>query len=200
MQSLIRPLLKETVNSVKSLVSQPSKVLMKVIQNCINNNPYGTASRMVWPPSLSCMRLCSHSLTLSLTFTLTSVGYVADVATRLSPVCCERLVEVNAVGVIYRLILSCNRSLPHMEVIKFCVNILLNLAKVRHFTNIATRFLCVFTIIALIHCHVTANASRHMMFLLTRSSTKNLCMYVLTVGTKDIQKYIQINTGFPLSS
>ncbi|KAL8625932.1 hypothetical protein ACOMHN_012524 [Nucella lapillus] len=52
-----------------------------------------------------------------------------DVATRLSWVCCERLVEVNAVGVIYRLILSCNRSLPHMELIKFSVSVLLNLAK-----------------------------------------------------------------------
>ena len=55
---------------------------------------------------------------------------VSDVATRLSWLCCERLVEVNAVGVIYRLILSCNRSLPHMELIKFSVSILLNLAKV----------------------------------------------------------------------
>ena len=55
---------------------------------------------------------------------------VPDVATRLSWRCCERLVEVNAVGVIYRLILSCNRSLPHMELIKFSVSILLNLAKV----------------------------------------------------------------------
>ncbi|KAJ8300168.1 hypothetical protein KUTeg_021687 [Tegillarca granosa] len=52
-----------------------------------------------------------------------------DVATRLSPACCERMVEVNAVSVIYRLIRSCNRSQPHMELIKYSVNILLNLAK-----------------------------------------------------------------------
>ncbi|XP_061184440.1 abnormal spindle-like microcephaly-associated protein homolog [Saccostrea echinata] len=52
-----------------------------------------------------------------------------DVATRLSPACCERLVEVNAVSVIYTLISSCNRSQPHMEVIKMAVSILLNLAK-----------------------------------------------------------------------
>nr|KAG5712072.1 hypothetical protein BaRGS_020798 [Batillaria attramentaria] len=44
-------------------------------------------------------------------------------------VCCERLVEVNAVGVIFRLIQSCNRSLPHMELIKYSISILLNLAK-----------------------------------------------------------------------
>ncbi|XP_041377587.1 abnormal spindle-like microcephaly-associated protein homolog [Gigantopelta aegis] len=52
-----------------------------------------------------------------------------DVATRLSPRCCKRLVEVNAVHVIYRLIQSGNRSLPHMELIKYAVNILLNLVK-----------------------------------------------------------------------
>ncbi|XP_013394208.1 abnormal spindle-like microcephaly-associated protein homolog [Lingula anatina] len=52
-----------------------------------------------------------------------------DAATRLSSRCCERMVEGNAVGVIYTLIRSCNRSLPHMEIIKYSVNILLNLAK-----------------------------------------------------------------------
>ena len=44
--------------------------------------------------------------------------------------CCEKMVEVNALGVLYRLVNSCNRSLPHMELIKYTVNILLNLAKV----------------------------------------------------------------------
>ncbi|XP_050415465.2 abnormal spindle-like microcephaly-associated protein homolog [Patella vulgata] len=52
-----------------------------------------------------------------------------DVVTRLSPRCCERMVEVNAVCVIYRLMRSLNRSLPHMDVIKYSINILLNLAK-----------------------------------------------------------------------
>ncbi|CAH1785860.1 unnamed protein product [Owenia fusiformis] len=52
-----------------------------------------------------------------------------DVATKLSSRCCERMVEGNAVCVLYTLIKSCNRSLPHMEIIKFCVSILLNLAK-----------------------------------------------------------------------
>lgn len=56
--------------------------------------------------------------------------FSSDVATRLSPACCERMVEVNAVGVIYTLISSCNRSQPHMEIIKLAVSILLNLAKV----------------------------------------------------------------------
>ncbi|BFZ20292.1 hypothetical protein BsWGS_23331 [Bradybaena similaris] len=52
-----------------------------------------------------------------------------EVCTRLSPICCERLVEVNAVSGLYRLIASCNRSVPHMELIKYSVSILLNLAK-----------------------------------------------------------------------
>ncbi|GFO45530.1 abnormal spindle-like microcephaly-associated-like protein [Plakobranchus ocellatus] len=52
-----------------------------------------------------------------------------ETATRLSPECCERMVEVNAVGVLYRLINSCNRSLPHMDLIKYSISILLNLAK-----------------------------------------------------------------------
>lgn len=52
-----------------------------------------------------------------------------DASTRLSPQCCERMVEVNAIVVLYRLIRSCNRSLPHMEIIKYTISILINLAK-----------------------------------------------------------------------
>ncbi|XP_033731928.1 LOW QUALITY PROTEIN: abnormal spindle-like microcephaly-associated protein homolog [Pecten maximus] len=52
-----------------------------------------------------------------------------ETSTRLSPACCQRMVNVNAVGVIYRLIQSCNRSQPHMEIIRYSINILLNLAK-----------------------------------------------------------------------
>lgn len=57
---------------------------------------------------------------------------LSDVATHLSPACCERMVEVNAVSVIYTLISSCNRSQPHMEIIRLAISILLNLAKVRY--------------------------------------------------------------------
>ncbi|ELT97378.1 hypothetical protein CAPTEDRAFT_220529 [Capitella teleta] len=52
-----------------------------------------------------------------------------DVATRFSHVCCRELVEHGAVPVIFRLIRSCNRSVPHMEIVKYSVNVLLNLAK-----------------------------------------------------------------------
>ncbi|XP_005095167.1 abnormal spindle-like microcephaly-associated protein homolog [Aplysia californica] len=52
-----------------------------------------------------------------------------EVSTRLSPVCCERMIEVDAVPALYRLAASCNRSIPHMEIIKHTVDTLLNLAK-----------------------------------------------------------------------
>lgn len=52
-----------------------------------------------------------------------------EVATRLSARCCERLVAGKAVPVLFRLIKNCNRSLPCMEVIKYVVATLVNLAK-----------------------------------------------------------------------
>ncbi|XP_077986991.1 abnormal spindle-like microcephaly-associated protein homolog [Glandiceps talaboti] len=65
-------------------------------------------------------RMMSHLLT-----SLESL----EVATRLSPKCCERIAANNAVHTVYELIRSCNRSLPHMQAISFCISILLNLAK-----------------------------------------------------------------------
>ena len=64
-----------------------------------------------------------------MSITLVVFSYL-EVATRLSSKCCERMVEGNAVNVIFRLIRSCNRSLPHMELIKYSISILLNLSKV----------------------------------------------------------------------
>ncbi|XP_037105159.1 abnormal spindle-like microcephaly-associated protein [Syngnathus acus] len=52
-----------------------------------------------------------------------------EAATRLSPVCCEHLVESGATGVFFTLIRSCNRSVPCMDVINFSIQILLNLSK-----------------------------------------------------------------------
>ncbi|KAM9824658.1 abnormal spindle-like microcephaly-associated protein [Neosynchiropus ocellatus] len=52
-----------------------------------------------------------------------------ETATRLSPVCCERLVEGGATSVIFKLIRYCNRSVPCMDVIVACVQILLHLSK-----------------------------------------------------------------------
>ncbi|XP_061831528.2 abnormal spindle-like microcephaly-associated protein [Nerophis lumbriciformis] len=52
-----------------------------------------------------------------------------EATTRLSPVCCEQLVDRGATSVIFTLIRSCNRSLSCMDVITFSIQILLNLAK-----------------------------------------------------------------------
>lgn len=52
-----------------------------------------------------------------------------ETATRLSPKCCERLVESGATTTIFTLIRCCNRSIPCMEVITLSIQILLNLSK-----------------------------------------------------------------------
>ncbi|XP_023284662.1 abnormal spindle-like microcephaly-associated protein isoform X2 [Seriola lalandi dorsalis] len=52
-----------------------------------------------------------------------------ETATRLSPECCERLVESGATNVVFTLIRCCNRSVPCMDVITFSIQILLNLSK-----------------------------------------------------------------------
>ncbi|XP_044528741.1 abnormal spindle-like microcephaly-associated protein [Gracilinanus agilis] len=52
-----------------------------------------------------------------------------EVATRLSPLCCENMAQSGAIAKIFVLILSCNRSIPCMEVIKYAVQVLLNVAK-----------------------------------------------------------------------
>ncbi len=50
--------------------------------------------------------------------------------TRLSPECCEQMVEGHALPVIFKLIKSCNRSVPHMELVKYSISVLLNVVKV----------------------------------------------------------------------
>ncbi|KAG0201689.1 hypothetical protein BGX28_005557 [Mortierella sp. GBA30] len=55
--------------------------------------------------------------------------YHLDVVTRLSKNSCLRLVEHNVVNIIFQLIKSCNRSQPHMEVLKHALNIIENLSR-----------------------------------------------------------------------
>ncbi|XP_070765126.1 abnormal spindle-like microcephaly-associated protein [Enoplosus armatus] len=52
-----------------------------------------------------------------------------ETATRLSPECCERLVESGATNIVFTLIRCCNRSVPCMDVITYSIQILLNLSK-----------------------------------------------------------------------
>ena len=53
-----------------------------------------------------------------------------EAVTRLSPESCQRMADVKAVDVLFTLMRHCNRSLPHMELLKYALAILLNLSKV----------------------------------------------------------------------
>ncbi|MBZ3875905.1 Abnormal spindle-like microcephaly-associated protein-like protein [Sciurus carolinensis] len=58
-----------------------------------------------------------------------------EVVTRLSPRCCENMAESGAISKIFVLIRSCNRSVPCMEVIRYAVQVLLNVAKYEKTTS-----------------------------------------------------------------
>ncbi|XP_057285268.1 abnormal spindle-like microcephaly-associated protein [Pezoporus wallicus] len=52
-----------------------------------------------------------------------------EVATRLSPRCCENMAQSRTIFTIFVLIRSCNRSVPCMDVIRYSVQVLLNVSK-----------------------------------------------------------------------
>ncbi|NXB74716.1 ASPM protein, partial [Donacobius atricapilla] len=58
-----------------------------------------------------------------------------EVATRLSPLCCENMAQSRAIFSIFVLIRSCNRSVPCMDVIRYSVQVLLNLSKYERTTR-----------------------------------------------------------------
>ncbi|NXC09105.1 ASPM protein, partial [Orthonyx spaldingii] len=58
-----------------------------------------------------------------------------EVATRLSPLCCENMAQSKAILSIFLLIRSCNRSVPCMDVIRYSVQVLLNLSKYERTTR-----------------------------------------------------------------
>uniref|UniRef100_A0A803VM67 Assembly factor for spindle microtubules n=1 Tax=Ficedula albicollis TaxID=59894 RepID=A0A803VM67_FICAL len=58
-----------------------------------------------------------------------------EVATRLSPVCCENMAQSRAIFSIFVLIRSCNRSVPCMDVITYSVQVLLNVSKYERTTQ-----------------------------------------------------------------
>uniref|UniRef100_K7FHR7 Assembly factor for spindle microtubules n=1 Tax=Pelodiscus sinensis TaxID=13735 RepID=K7FHR7_PELSI len=59
-----------------------------------------------------------------------------EVVTRLSPLCCENMAQSGAVFTIFILIRSCNRSIPCMDVIKYSVQVLLNVSKYERTTQV----------------------------------------------------------------
>ncbi|KAM9130435.1 abnormal spindle-like microcephaly-associated protein isoform 2-T2 [Pangshura tecta] len=58
-----------------------------------------------------------------------------EVVTRLSPLCCENMAQSGAILTIFILIRNCNRSIPCMEVIKYSVQVLLNVSKYERTTQ-----------------------------------------------------------------
>ncbi|NXP59686.1 ASPM protein, partial [Chloropsis cyanopogon] len=58
-----------------------------------------------------------------------------EVATRLSPQCCENMAQSRAIFSVFRLIRSCNRSVPCMDVIRYSVQVLLNVSKYERTTR-----------------------------------------------------------------
>ncbi len=49
--------------------------------------------------------------------------------TKLSPECCLFFTRQGAVSTLYTFILNCNRSVPHLDLIKLCIQVFQNLAK-----------------------------------------------------------------------
>uniref|UniRef100_A0A8C3L5I4 Abnormal spindle microtubule assembly n=1 Tax=Chrysolophus pictus TaxID=9089 RepID=A0A8C3L5I4_CHRPC len=58
-----------------------------------------------------------------------------EVVTRLSPLCCENMAQSRAIFTIFVLIRSCNRSVPCMDVIRYSVQVLLNVSKYERTTQ-----------------------------------------------------------------
>ncbi|NWU02343.1 ASPM protein, partial [Urocynchramus pylzowi] len=58
-----------------------------------------------------------------------------EVATRLSPLCCENMAQSRAIFSVFRLIRSCNRSVPCMDAIRYSVQVLLNVSKYERTTR-----------------------------------------------------------------
>ncbi|XP_027521926.1 abnormal spindle-like microcephaly-associated protein [Corapipo altera] len=58
-----------------------------------------------------------------------------EVATRLSSLCCENMAQSRAIFSIFVLIRSCNRSVPCMDVIRYSVQVLLNVSKYERTTQ-----------------------------------------------------------------
>ncbi|XP_028942434.1 abnormal spindle-like microcephaly-associated protein, partial [Antrostomus carolinensis] len=63
-----------------------------------------------------------------LSFILAALKHL-EVATRLSPLCCENMAQSRAIFTIFVLIRSCNRSVPCMDVIRYSIQVLLNVSK-----------------------------------------------------------------------
>jgi hypothetical protein len=61
-----------------------------------------------------------------------------QLSTQLSPQCSEAFAKAGASGILFALIRSCNRSLPHQELLRCSLLVLLNVARYRDLTGIVS--------------------------------------------------------------
>uniref|UniRef100_A0A8C6D458 Calponin-homology (CH) domain-containing protein n=1 Tax=Moschus moschiferus TaxID=68415 RepID=A0A8C6D458_MOSMO len=76
-----------------------------------------------------------HLLTYKYLSTVLEALKHLEAVTRLSSICCEKMAQSGAISKIFVLIQSCNRSVPCMEVIRYAVQVLLNVAKYEKTTS-----------------------------------------------------------------
>ncbi|NXK98538.1 ASPM protein, partial [Formicarius rufipectus] len=69
-----------------------------------------------------------------LSYILAALNHL-EVATRLSSLCCENMAQSRAIFSIFLLIRRCNRSVPCMDVIRYSVQVLLNVSKYERTTQ-----------------------------------------------------------------
>ncbi|XP_068842311.1 abnormal spindle-like microcephaly-associated protein isoform X2 [Capricornis sumatraensis] len=76
-----------------------------------------------------------HLLTYKYLSTVLEALKHLEAVTRLSSICCEKMAQSGAISKVFVLIRSCNRSVPCMEVIRYAVQVLLNVAKYEKTTS-----------------------------------------------------------------
>nr|XP_005897280.1 PREDICTED: abnormal spindle-like microcephaly-associated protein isoform X3 [Bos mutus] len=76
-----------------------------------------------------------HLLTYKYLSTVLEALKHLEAVTRLSSICCEKMAQSGAISKIFVLIRSCNRSVPCMEVIRYAMQVLLNVAKYEKTTS-----------------------------------------------------------------
>ena len=105
-------------------------------------------------PSLRLDNRCSAALRALKSSRLSQVMSAIctlEMATRLSEVCCKSFADAGAVDIIFRLIGTCNRSIPHVELLHLMMQTMSNVAKYDFLVPSFATPLAVDTLLDLIH-------------------------------------------------
>jgi abnormal spindle-like microcephaly-associated protein len=102
-----------------------SKLVKSAAARCAKANAGATEEMTLGARTVSALQiLLTHT---QLTFVLRAVVALVA-ATNFSAGCCKRLVDGNAIPILFQLVKSCNRSKPHMAVLVQVLQLMLNLA------------------------------------------------------------------------